>query len=460
MKNRKRAAAMLLAVVMLAGVLAGCGGEAGGSAPKENSSAAKNSADEGSQPSKEGGGNPAKDISATVDLWTWEPYENQKEVIDDFNKEYPNITLEFTTVVSGDMPMKLQTALASDSDIPDAVWCEISNRGKMMALDCWEDLSQAPYNLDKSQMLDYQIPLSETPSGKLAGVEVSTPVAGLAYKRDLAKEYLGTDDPDKLAEKIETWDDMLAIGQEVVQKSGGQVKLFTSASQPFDIIKGQNQNPYIIDNKLNLKASLGDAFDMAIAMQKAGIVDTIESDTPALDAAYAGKNHIFFGCPTWAPTWQIKAKDPDGSGNWGLMLPPGGGYMNGGTVVAIPQKAEDKEAAFVYLNWCYFTIEGAVSNRDHLDYMSCYKPVYEDKEFYSVEDEFFAGQNVLQTYAQVIIPNTKVPRQVHQYDIEVNDATKIALKTVEDSKGEVTTDQLLQDITKEVLNKVPELEEE
>lgn len=459
MKNRKCIVPVLLVVLLLAGILAGCGGETANSSQKESSTAAKSSGEEGSISSKEEGSS-AKDISATVDLWTWEPYENQKAVIDDFNKEYPNITLEFTTVSSADMPMKLQTALASDSDIPDAVWCEISNRGKMMALDCWEDLSQAPYNLDKSQMLDYQIPLSETPSGKLAGIEVSTPVAGLAYKRDLAKEYLGTDDPEELAEKIKTWDDMLKIGQEVVEKSGGQVKLFTSANQPFNIIKGQNQEPYIIGNKLNLKASLGDAFDTVIAMQKSGIVDTIESGTPALDAAYAGKNHIFFGCPTWAPTWEIKAKDPDGSGNWGLMLPPGGGYMNGGTVVAIPQKAEDKEASFAYLNWCYFTVEGAVSNRDHLDYMSCYKPVYEDKEFYSVEDDFFAGQNVLQTYAQVIIPNTKVPRQVHQYDIEVSDATNIALKTVGDSKGEVTTDQLLQDITKEVLNKVPELEAE
>lgn len=446
MRQKRRLLAFLLSGALLAGALAGCGGpETGGSSPEQ-----------GTQGAAESSGA----LKATVDVWTWEPYENQQAVIEDFNKAYPEIKIEFTTVTSADMPMKIQTALASDSDIPDVVWCEISNRGKMMALECWEDLSQAPYSLDQSQMLEYQIPVSETPSGKLVGIEVSTPVAGLAYKRDLAKEYLGTDDPEELAKKIQTWDDMIEVGKDVLEKSGGKVKLFTSASEPFSIIRGQNQEPYLAENKLNLKASLGDALDTVITMQKAGIVDTIEDGTPAQDAAIAGENHIFFGCPTWAPTWMLKAKDPDGSGNWGLMLPPGGGYMNGGTVVCIPQKAQDKEAAFAYINWCYFTKEGAVSNRDHLDYMSAYKPVYEDKEFYSVEDDFFAGQNVLQTFAQTIIPNTKVPRAVNKYDIEVVDATSIALKTIADSKGDCTAEQLIQDMTAEILNKVPELEAE
>lgn len=452
MKQSCRFLSLFLILTMLVGVFAACSAPANKpeSSVANPGSAAKTSTVESQQPAPE-------KLKGTVDVWTWEPQENQQAVIDDFNKAYPDITVEFTTVASGDMPMKIQTALASDSDLPDVVWCEISNRGKMMALDCWEDLTQAPYDLDKSQMLDYQIPLSETPSGKLVGIEVSTPVAGLAYKRDLAKEYLGTDDPDELAEKIQTWEDMLKLGEEVLEKSNGEVKLFTHVSGPFNILMGQNQEPFIIDNKLNLKDSLGEAFEMGIAMQKAGVVDTIEAGTPAEDAAISGSNHIFFGCPTWAPTWKYKVKDPEGSGNWGLMIPPGGGYMNGGTVVAIPSKAEDKEAAFAYVNWCYYTIEGAVSNRDNLDYMSAYKPVYEDEEFYSVEDEFFGGQNVLKTYAQSIIPSTAVPRKVHQYDMEVNDAVLIAMKAIADSKGDITVDQILADITNEVINKVPEL---
>ena len=92
--------------------------------------------------------------------------------------------------------------------------------------------------------------------------------------------------------------------------------------------------------------------------------------------------------------------------------------------------------------------------------MSAYKPVYEDEEFYSVVDDFFGGQDVLKTYAQTIIPNTTVPRKVHQYDMEVQEAIKIAEDTIADSNGDITVDQILADITDEVRNKVPELEAE
>lgn len=452
MQKTKRLFTALLAGLLAVGSFSACSSE-----PSTSSKAADAGGESSAAQAESMAEKAPADYTGTVNVWTWEPYENQKAIIDDFNKTYSGVTVEFTTVNSADMPMKIQTALASDSDIPDVVWCEISNRGKMMSLDCWEDLSAAPYNVDRADMLDYQIPVSETPSGKLAGIEVSTPVAGLAYKRDLAKQYLGTDDPDELAKLIPTWEAMIEKGKEIKEKSGGKVKLFSAPGTPFNIIKGQNQKPYIIDNKLNLKESLGGAFDITLEMMKADIVDNIEAGTPAEDASIAGSEHIFVGCPTWAPTWVIKAKDPKGSGNWGMMLPPGGGYMNGGTVTAIPQKAEDKEAAFQYIRWNYFSKEGGISNRDNLDYMIPYKPVYEDENFYSRADEFFAGQDVLKTFAQVIIPNTKVPRQVHKYDMEVNNATNIALKTLAGGADGLTTDQLLADMAKEIINNVPEL---
>lgn len=450
MNQKKRMLTVLLAGAMALGALSAC-------SPAEPAASGQESAASQAAASEAGEEVKPEDIKATVDVWTWEPYENQKAIIADFNKVYPNIAIEFTTVETKDMPMKFQTALASDSDVPDVAWCPIDNRGKMMALDCWEDLSEAPYNISRQEMLDYQIPVSETPSGKLAGIEVSTPVAGLAYKRGLAKEYFGTDDPEALSTLLPTWDAMIEKGKTIVEKSGGKVKLFTSNTGPFAILKGQNQEPMVLEQKLNLKAALGNAFDKVIAMKEAGVVDNIESWTPAWDAAITEDSHIFFNCATWVPTWVLKAKDPDGAGDWGMMLPPDGGFMDGGTVVCIPQKAQDKDAAFQYIKWNYFTKEGAVSNRDNLDYMSAYKPVYDDESFYSREDAFFGGQDILKTFAQTIIPNTKVPRAVSVNDIEVDQAISIALKTISDSKAPITTDQILADMTKEILANVPEL---
>ncbi|MGI5957830.1 MAG: ABC transporter substrate-binding protein [Massiliimalia sp.] len=439
MKNKKAITAMLLASVLTAGTLTACGGN----------SDSKNTS--GSTSGGSGGEN-------TVNVWTWEPYENQKEVIADFNKAHPEIEVTFTTIDSADMPMKVQTALASDSEIGDVIWSEVSQRGKMMALDCWEDLEAEPYNANREELLDFMVPVSVTPSGTLAGIEVSPPVAGLAYKRDLAKEYLGTDDPEELEAMLGDWDSFIAKGEEVRDKSNGSVYMFTNCSAISSLIRHQNQEPFVKDGTLNLEASLGETIDRAIEMKQKGIVDNIENNTPAADAAWSGSNHIFFLCATWSPTWEIKAKDENGSGNWGFINPPGGGCLSGGTVVCIPKAAENKEAAWEYIKWNYLSEEGAVSNRDHLDYFSVYKPVYEDETFYSRPDEFFGGQDVLKAFAQDLIPTMSVPREVTKYDTEVINALDVAMTEIDKSdKGNVSADDLMADMEKDILNKAPDL---
>lgn len=441
--NKKRTAlAMLLAAMMTAGALSGCGGNGGSDASTGGS---------GDSGSGSGG--------QTVNVWTWEPYENQKEVIADFNESFPDIEVTFTTIEQQDMPMKVQTALASDSEIGNVIWSEISQRGKMMALDCWEDLEAAPYNANREELLDFMVPVSVTPSGTLAGIEVSPPVAGIAYKRDLAKEYLGTDDPDELEAMLTDWETFIAKGEEVRDKSNGTVFMFPSCGTASDIIRFQNQEPYVDGNTLNLEASLGETFDLVIEMKQKGIIDSLESNTPAMDASWAGSNHIFFLCATWSPTWEIKAKDPDGSGNWGFMVPPGGGCLSGGTVVCIPKAAENKEAAWEYIKWNYLSEEGAISNRDNLDYFSVYKPIYEDESFYSRTDEFFGGQDVLKTFAQELIPTMPVPREVNQYDSEVLDALGTAISEIAKSEdGNLKTEDLIADMKADILNKAPDLE--
>ena len=141
-----------------------------------------------------------------------------------------------------------------------------------------------------------------------------------------------------------------------------------------------------------------------------------------------------------------------------MMVPPGGGCLIGGTNVLIPEKAQNKVAAFAYIKWNYLSLEGAVSNRDHLDYFSVYAPIYNDETFYSAEDEFFGGQDVLQFFAQNLMPNMAESRQVDKYDIEVSEAAELAIKTISDSDGtNVTIEELLADMEAEILNKLPEL---
>ena len=53
-------------------------------------------------------------------------------------------------------------------------------------------------------------------------------VAGIAYIKSLAKEYFGTDNPEEMEAIFTNWDAFIEKGKEVLQKSGGKVKMFPS----------------------------------------------------------------------------------------------------------------------------------------------------------------------------------------------------------------------------------------
>ena len=102
---------------------------------------------------------------------------------------------------------------------------EYNFRAQLFKMDILENLEEAPYNLDRTQVMDYELPLS-TYNGKIIGLEGSITAGGIAYKAPLAKQYLGTDSVADLEKSLATWDDMIAAGKMVQEKSGGKAYLF------------------------------------------------------------------------------------------------------------------------------------------------------------------------------------------------------------------------------------------
>lgn len=164
----------ILIAVLIASLFAGCGSSNTPAAADSKASAPAASAATDKQTTSEP--QAPKEAKGTINIWTWEPKENQQKIIDDFNKDNPDIKVEFNNVASADMPKKLQTAMAAGSDLPDVAWMEIGVRGKLISLDCWEDLTK--YGADKNNILEYMMPLSTNEKGELVGIEVSPAFAG------------------------------------------------------------------------------------------------------------------------------------------------------------------------------------------------------------------------------------------------------------------------------------------
>jgi multiple sugar transport system substrate-binding protein len=391
-----------------------------------------------------------------LNIWLWDTTSPNRISMYQAFTEKTGIKVNLFAVLAKDMVMKLQTTLAANGEMPDVAWCEQTYRGKLLSLDIWEDMTAAPYNVDRKLVLDYLLPLETSEEGNWVGPECPS-VAGMAYKRDLTKQYFGTDDPAKLEAMFPTWAEFKRAAQDVQRKSGGKVFMMSSLGFVLQVMKGQTAEPFIIGNKLNLEKSMQPILEELIDFKRNNVTDVIQYDTPEEGASYAANDHIFYPCANWSLKYTIRPNDKNGQGRWGFMLPPNGPFPLGGTVQAVPKKAQNKMEAAEYIKELFLSEFGAVQMRDWTGNFIPYKPIYQQANFYSEVDEWFAGQDVQQVIAQKVLPNIKTVRPPSRYDQDIADEFNLAIMTI-NSGANVTAARLISQIKDNLINKNPELQ--
>ena len=377
-----------------------------------------------------------------------------------YSELYPNVQFETLVVTPTDFMQKLQAALASGTNVPDIILGELSYRGRLFELGILEDLSQEPYNLNAEDMFDFAVQLESGQNGELFGVEQQICPSGFAYRRDLALEYLGTDDPDELARLMPTWDDFIELGKQVVEQSNGGVTIFPGISvMVYETLKGQNPSSYIDGDTIDLTARYADMFELAAEMNQAGILGNQERETPALDAGFSEGTFIFFPCPPWAAKWNIEVNDPDGAGNWGLTTAPEGGFTRGGTSISIYSGSENKEAAWNYIQFTYCDGPGVQEAFEQFGFMTGFKTPYENDDSYfftttGAYDAYFGGQNLAEYYIKNISVETQGQIQTKHEATVLNALLSVVAQMANDKA--ITGEQALELLKQETQLMIPE----
>jgi multiple sugar transport system substrate-binding protein len=365
------------------------------------------------------------DYSGTLTIWGWDdPYHNTMTRA--FNRLYPNVKFEYTPVANGDLLQKYQTALATGTELPDIAWAIIDSRAKVFELDMWEPLNKAPYNFNINDTFDYLHPVMVNSSGDVCGIEQSISPAGLAYRRDLAKQYFGTDDPAELEAMFSTWNEFIAKGIEVQQKSGGTIFMWPGIGDAQQFIREQGGKSWITGNTINVTESLLRSIQLACAFRDSNIVDKLEAWSPAWYAAHGEGKHIFVGCATWTIPFVIELNDPEGanSGHWGLMNVPEGNISWGGTTLGISKTCKDKSLAWTFVEFCTLSTEGAEALNSMGLFTSSKKPYTEKPEIKSYKSPWFGDQDIGAKYIGEIVPNIQI-RPMNLDDNEVHVALNL-----------------------------------
>lgn len=389
------------------------------------------------------------ELKGEISWWVWGDYEIRGT--QDFNKYYPNVTINFVAVPSDEFPEKVLTAFATGIDLPDVINIESAERGQFNNMDVWERLDAAPYNFNKNDVLPIDIPLISNSKGEIVCSQIDNCVSGYMYDRNLAKKYFGTDDPAEMEKLFASIDDF--IEKSKIVAAGGDY-MFASPEDAVDCIGSLFKEPHTIGTKLNTDNTTFPTYRVIEKLVANKAIGPYTMWTPTWMTSFSSNKVLFYEGPAWFFSYVVKPADPDSVGKWGLITPPGDGFNRGGTAYAIPKKAKNKELAWEAVKWFTMTMEGSRSFFQAHNATTMYKPAYDTDLFQGSSDPYFGGQNWVAKLNEIsVLPGTSAP-VMGPFDFHIG---RVNSQTLPDLMSGKSADETYAKFINLLLERAPEL---
>lgn len=445
--------AILLVLIMVLGIfVSGCGSTA--NQKDGNSSSSNTVAVTNSNTSNYIEQSDPKSYKGTISMLTLDA-NTDKAMVTEFNKKYPNIKVNVSSIADGtDYSTKLSSTLASGSGIPDVVTLEYTFIGKFINTDQFEILGDAPYNGNqyKDKMVEYMFNYGKNQKGQQIGMPVDPAPAGLFYRKDIVKQYLGTDDSAELAAMLPDWDKFLDAAKTIKEKSDGKVFALSEAEMLFPFIAKQTGKPWIDENlKVSIETLYLEPMTKTQKFVQADVFAKLKGWEAPWFASFSKGNVAFYPEGLWLEGFVIKDNDKNGAGRWGVTKMPGGCLNSGGVNLAIPTGSKNKELAWEFIKWYTTTEEAAVTTRKVVGGLTAWKPAYENA-IYHEADEFMGGFKTAEFFINEQSTNMKVP-PISPFDPIRDSAISKFINPF--AEGKATAEETLKKITDDILPQIP-----
>lgn len=336
------------------------------------------------------------DLSGTLEVWGWTT--DPQYQIEAFEKAYPNVTVNYT-MIGTDYDTKMQTIVDNRTEGPDVFYADVKTVKNYIESDAWETLTDDPYNIDVSDSEDYTVKIASDSEGNVKALSYQATPGGFWYKRDLAKKYLGTDDPDEISEMLSTTEGMLDVAEKLKEGSNGETHMFASYKDLWQFANyGMRSVAWVDGNKFQMDDYIPEFFDLAKTVRDNGYDAKIDTWSEAWYASCADDSVFGYAEPTWGLQYVIQTGAPDSEGNWGLASMPAA-YFNGGSYLGIYQESQNKELAAEYVKFvCTNKDFLAQYAKDKGDYTSL-KSVNKEIADGGYEESWCAGQNTFKFFS-------------------------------------------------------------
>lgn len=354
-----RLIAPVLALVLCLMPFAGCGGSSQPAAPADSTAPAA----QGDTAS----GDSAAPAGGTINLWSFtdevpKMLERYKELNPDFPYEIKTTIIATT---EGAYQPALDQALASGgAEAPDIYCAESAFVLKYTQGDAaqyaasYKDLGiDVDTLLGEAAIAQYAVDIGTRTDGSLVGLPYQATGGAFIYRRSIANDVWGTDDPAVIKTKVGPgWDafmqgaaDLKAKGYAIVSGDGDIWHPLENCSD-----KG-----WIVDDKLYIDPGREQFLDLSKQLKDNGYMnDTVDWQDPWFaDMKDAGPQKVFgFFGPAWLINYVMAGNsggEKPGEGTYGdwAICEPTTGFSWGGTWVMGNKDTQVKDAVAELLTW-------------------------------------------------------------------------------------------------------------
>jgi multiple sugar transport system substrate-binding protein len=231
----------------------------------------------------------------------------------------------------------------------------------------------------------------------------------LVYRRDIAKDVFGTDDPEEVGKKMKDWDTAKATAEELKAKG---YYTFASYADTFRLYGNSISQPWVEDG----------ATTVNVDQQ---VMNWIKDSKEWLDAGYLNKtvkgqwnddwnkamgseSKVFaFLFPAWGIDFTLKPNWDGEDGAWAVTNPPqeynwGGSYIHAATGTDNPEHAKDIILALTGNKDNLLKI-----SKDYSDFTNTKSGMQEVAKDDTFASDFLGGQNPF-TYFSPVAENIKI----------------------------------------------------
>ncbi|WP_027339868.1 ABC transporter substrate-binding protein [Halonatronum saccharophilum] len=347
-------------------------------------------------------------------------------ILDDFHAEHPHIKVELDINDFDNHHQALLTQIAAGSNVPDVANIEIQFVGDFVNRGGFVNLLEEPYNAGEFE--DDIIPYkwaqgTNEATGELIAMPLDVAPGTIFYRRDRFEE-LGVD-----VEDLNTLEDWIEVGLEFTEGEDDRW-LFPDAAIIYEMVRRSGEEQFFDNdgNPIVTSDKFVRAFELAKQIRDLGLDGQIGEWSNEWYATFEEGTALAHASGAWLGGHIQNWMAPETAGKWGVTNLPDDMYVNwGGSFLAIPEDAQNKEAAWEFIEYVTTNVDVQINQFEAANIFPALVDAF-DHEVFEESSDFYSGQNVRQFWLDSA---KKVPAvNTNRYDTIAQDAVGAALTEV------------------------------